>query len=75
MFCRSGVTPVTITTALHEISKHRDIVPACYVRSANAWVVTGLSKTGGGAAVVNDAGGIVAVFASKTAALRSIANT
>lgn len=62
-----------ITTALESISTHRDIVAAYYVRSAGRWVVTGLSETGGGAAVVNDVDGeILNVFGSKRDALKSI---
>ena len=61
-----------ITEAPQSISTHRDVVAAYYVRSANAWVITALSKTGGGAVVVNDNGQIVKTFESKRAALRSI---
>jgi len=61
-----------IAEALQTISTHRDIVPAYYVRSTGRWIITGLSKTHGGAVMVDDRGQIVSAFASKRAALRSI---
>jgi hypothetical protein len=61
----------TITTALKDISTHRDVVPAYYVRSADRWIITGLSKAHGGAVIVDDRGRIISAFPSKRAALRS----
>ncbi|WP_159512510.1 hypothetical protein [Sphingomonas sp. T1] len=61
----------TITTALRDISTHRDIVPAYYVRSADLWIITSLSKAHGGAVIVDDRGRIINAFPSKRAALRT----
>lgn len=61
-----------IAAALQSISTHRDVVPAYYHRASGKWIVTGLSHTGGGAAVLDDDGQIVSAFASKRAALQSI---
>lgn len=63
---------MTITTALQSLSTHRDLVPAYLHRPSGRWIVTGLSRTHGGAVVVDDHGQIVAAYASKRAALRSI---
>jgi vacuolar-type H+-ATPase subunit B/Vma2 len=61
-----------IAEALKTISSHREVVPVYYHRRSGTWIITGLSKTHGGAVRVNDRGQIVSAFASKRAALRSI---
>lgn len=61
-----------IAVALKSISTHRELVPAYYHRPSGKWIVTGLSHTAGGAAVLDDDGQIVSAFASKRAALHSI---
>ncbi len=61
-----------IAVALQTISPHREVVPVYFIRSTGTWIVAGLSKTHGGAVLVDDHGQIVSAFASKRAALRSI---
>lgn len=61
-----------IAEALQNISTHREVVPAYFVRSAGTSIITGLSKTHGGAVVVDEHGRIARAFPSQRAALRSI---
>lgn len=60
-----------ITRALYTISTHRNVVAAYYVRSTRNWIVAGISKTAGGAVVVDSDGQIISAHPSKRDALQS----
>lgn len=61
-----------IAEAIQNISMHREVVPAYFIRSTGQWIITALFKTHGGAVMVDDRGQIISAFASKRAALKSI---
>lgn len=68
-----GGFPVSsIAQALQNISTHRDVVPAYFIRSTGQWVITGVGRTHGGAVLLDDGGQIAGAFSSKRDALASI---
>lgn len=64
--------PSNIVQALDSIASHRDVVPAYFHRASKKWIVTGVSKTHGGAIVVGPDGAFAGSYTSKRAALESI---
>jgi len=58
-----------IIQTLDRIVQHRELVPVYYHRPTRSFIVTGLSKTAGGAVVVAIDGSLVDTFASKRDAL------
>lgn len=64
-----------ISTALDNVSTHRELVPAYYYRPGKCWIITGVGRTNGGAVVIDDDGQLKQAFSSKRDALRSITQT
>lgn len=58
--------------AFEGLADHREVVPIYYVRGACVFIVTGLTRTHGGACIIDGDGRFVRSFASKADALASL---
>lgn len=64
-----------LADALEAFSPHRDVVQCYFVKSAGVMIVTGLTRTHGGAAILDRAGAFKQAYPSKSAALAAICNS
>ena len=73
-FWVASVDTSSFFCAIENVCKHREVVPAYFVRSTGHIIVTGVAGSNGGAIIFDQLGNIVMACASKRDALASIMN-